>query len=165
MPVYLSYSDGEGEGAGVGIALWCPCGRIVGGYMQLPLEVRQTWSHAATAGDHYDIFEIEAGGPALILHNWCHLFTAGALWLHFIDNELALATLVKGSSSVLSGQCITAYTHSKVADCGLWPWFDIVSSEDNPVDKLSRNVKDGPWELLPITFPPELLCSLRQYLS
>ena len=89
MPVYLSYSDGEGEGAGVGIALWCPCGQIVCGYRQLPMEVRQTWSRAATAGDHYDIFEIEAVGPALILHNWCHLFTAGALWLHFIDNESA----------------------------------------------------------------------------
>ena len=91
----------------------------------------------------------------------------GAIWKapNFIDNDLALATLVKGSSSVLSGECITSYTHSKVADIGLWPWFDRVASEDNPVDKLSLGVMDGPWELLSIVFPPELLCGLVEYLS
>ena len=73
-PVYLSYSDGEGEGAGMGIALWCPDGRVLGGYLKLPEEVRSTWTRASTAGDHYDIFEIEAVGPALILHNWSHPF-------------------------------------------------------------------------------------------
>ena len=117
-----------------------------------------------SAGDHYDIFEIEAVGPALILHNWLHLMAPGALWIHYIDNDSALATLVKGSSSVMSGECITAYTHSKVAEAGLWPWFDRVATDDNPVDKLSRGVMNGPWELLPIVFPPDLLCSLREYL-
>ena len=121
LPMFLSYSDGEGEGAGVGVALWCPGGRIVGGDMKFPMEVRQTWSRMTSAGDHYDIFEIEAVGPALILHNWIHLFTPGALWIHFIDNGSARATLAKGSSSVLSGECIT-------------------------VDKLSRGVMDGPRE-------------------
>ena len=69
-PTFVSYSDGEGEGAGVGIAIWCPNGTILGGYLQVPEEVREVWSRQATAGDHYDIFEIEAIGPALILHNF-----------------------------------------------------------------------------------------------
>ena len=150
-------------GAGVGIGMWCPCGRVVGGYLQLPAEVRQTWTRINTAGDHYDIFEIEAVGPALILHNWMHLFSPGALWVHYIDNDSARATLVKGSSSVLSGECITAFTHSKISEIGLWPWFDRVATDDNPVDKLSRGCMDGPWELLPVVFPPELLSSLRAY--
>lgn len=81
--------------------------------------------------------------------------------MHFIDNDSALATLVKGSSLVLSGECITAYTQSKVAGAGLWPRFDRVASDDNPVGKLSCGVMDGPWDLLPIVFPPDLLCSLR----
>ena len=164
-PVFLSYSDGEGETAGVGVALWCPNGHTVGGYMRLPDEVRESWTRKATAGDHFDIFEVEAVGPALILHNWGHYFTENALWLHFIDNESALATLVKGSSSVLSGECITAYTHAKIAELGIWPWFDRVSSEDNPVDKLSRGKMAGPWLLDQITFPEELLCSLRKYVA
>ena len=164
-PMFVSYSDGEGDSAGVGIALWCPGGRTIGGYIKLPDEVRSTWSRVAATGDHYDIFEIEAVGPALILHNWADLFVPGALWVHYIDNDSALATLVKGSSSVMSGECITAFTHSKIADLGLWSWFDRVASDDNPVDKLSRGSMDGPWELVPIEFPQALLVSLRAYTS
>ena len=131
----------------------------------LPEEVRQVWSRAATAGDHYDIFEIEAVGPALVLYNFAHVFVQHALWLHFIDNEAALATLVKGSSSVLSGEVITAYTHERAAAHGLWSWYDRVASDDNPVDQLSRGVMEGPWKLMPVGFPPVLLTRLKEYLS
>ena len=79
MPCFLWYSDGEGEGAGVVIAMWRPCGRVVGGYLKLWSEVRDSWFRMESAGGHYDIFEIEAVGPALILHNWIHLLTPGAL--------------------------------------------------------------------------------------
>ena len=166
LPVFVSYSDGEGEGAGVGVALFppdniCP----VGGYMKLPDEIREVWSRAATSDDAYDIYEIEAVGPALVLHNWLHLLPEGSLWIHFIDNDAALSTLVKGSSSVLSGECITAYVHAMIADRGLWSWFDRVSSSDNPVDQLSRCKMEGPWELKGIEFPSVLLSSLRAYLS
>ena len=149
-PLFLSYSDGEGETAGVGIALWFPDGSSIGGFIKLPEQVREVWSRAAMCGDHFDIFEIEAIGPALVLHNWGHHIPQGSLWLHFIDNEAALATLVKGSSSVMSGEVITAYTHSLCADRGLWAWFDRVCSADNPVDKLSRGKPDGPWTLVEI---------------
>ena len=87
------------------------------------------------------------------------------MWLHFIDNEAALATLVKGSSSVQSGEVITAFTHSLVAARGLWAWFDRVASADNPVDKLSRGELKGPWELRDIEFPPRLLDELRTYIG
>ena len=111
------------------------------------------WSRSAVCGDHYDIFEIEAVGPALVLHNFGQYITPGSLWLHFIDNEAALATLIKGSSSVMSGEVITAYTHSMAASSGIWAWFDRVASTDNPVDKLSRGVLKGPWELRDLEFP------------
>ena len=163
-PVFLSYSDGEGEGAGVGVAVWCPNGTVLGGYLKLHEEVRSVWSRSASASDHYDIFEIEAVGPALIPYNFGHAFTQDALRLHFIDNDAALATPVKGSSSILSGEVITAYTHEKAASLGLWSWFDRVASDDNPVDKLSRGVMQGPWRLQPIGFPPGLLSRLREYL-
>ena len=73
----------------------------------------------------------------MVLRNWADMIVPGSLWVHYIDNDSALATLVKGSSSVMSGECITAFTHSKIADLGLWTWFDRVASDDNPVDKLS----------------------------
>ena len=149
----------------MGVAIWCPCGTIVGGYLVVPDEVRQTWSRAATAGDHYDIYEIEAIGPALILYNFAQYFTQDSFWIHYIDNDAALATLVKGSSSVLSGEVITAYTHNRISDLGLWSWFDRVASSDNPVDGLSRGKMDGPWQLEDIVFPPALLWELRTYLG
>ena len=96
MPKLVSYSDGEGDKAGVGIAVWFPCGRCIGGYIQLPHEVRGVWSRASTAGADFDIFEIEAVGPALILWNWLKLFPPNCLWIHFIDNDNASASLVKG---------------------------------------------------------------------
>ena len=165
MPYYVSYSDGEGETAGIGIALWFPDGSSIAGYIQLPEEVRNLWSRRKTGStDHFDIFEIEALGPALILANWGHLLQPG-FWVHYIDNDAALATLVKGSSSVMSGECISAYTHSMVASSGLWPWFDRVDSAANPVDKLSRGELKGPWKLLPITFPEKLLQSITSFLG
>ena len=66
------------------------------------------WSWQATAGDTYDIFEIEAVGSALILHSWLHHITPGASWLHITDTDAALATRVEGSASVLSGGSIMA---------------------------------------------------------
>ena len=164
LPKLLSYSDGEGKG-GVGVALWLPSGKTIAGYLALPEEVRQVWSRAATAGEHFDIFEIEAVGPALILHNWLNYFPSNCLWLHWIDNDSALAALVKGSSRVLSGEVITAFTHAQIARAGMWSWFDRVASADNPVDKLSRGELKGDWDLLPIEFPPVLLSELRRYLA
>ena len=70
-----------------------------------------------------------------------------------------------GSSSVLSGKVITAYTHSRAAALGLWAWFDRVASGDHPVDKLSRGAMDGPWKLVDIVFPPIPLSDLRTYLN
>ena len=65
----------------------------------------------------------------------------------------------------MSGECITAFTHSRIADLGLWTWFDRVASDDNPVDTLSRGCMEGSWELKPIEFPQVLLASLRAYTS
>ena len=122
------------------------------------------WSRAATAGAEFDIYEIEAVGPALILWNWLSSFPPNCLWVHFIDNESALATLVKGSSSVLSGECITAFTHARIATAGVWSWFDRVASKDNPVDQLSRGKMDGNWDIVPIEFPLPLRRDLQRYL-
>ena len=124
------------------------------------------WSRRVPDCDDFkDILEIEAVGPALILSNFGHLFPPEAPWLHFVDNDAAMAALVRGSSSVLSGECITAYTHQLIAHYGLRSWFDRVDTAANPVDKLSRGELSGDWELLPISFPPELLESICAFLA
>ena len=65
---------------------------------------------------------------------------------------------------MLSGEYITAFTHSRIASVGLCAWFDRVASKDNPVDQLSRGKLEGEWELLEISFPDPLLGDLRRYL-
>ena len=142
-----------------------PGARAVAGYIQVPDLLRRVWSRQTpTQPEHLDIFEIEAVGPLLVLHNFGQRMT-GHLWLHFIDNDAACATLVRGSSSVLSGELITSMTHELVAKFNVWPWFDRVDSESNPVDKLSRGVMAGDWDLVPISFPPRLERSLVEFLG
>ena len=131
----------------------------------VPDVIRQLWSRqTASQPDHLDIFEIEAVGPLLVLHNFGHLMV-GCLWLHFIDNDAALATLVRGSSSVMSGEFITSWTHGLVAKRNLWPWFDRVDTGSNPVDKCSRGVLGGDWDLKPICVPPKLINALVAFLG
>ena len=162
IPVAVSYSDGEGTGC-VGVALWAPCGKTVAGRMVVPDAIRDLWSRAMVAGEAYDIYELEAIGPALVLSNFGHLLQDCA-WFHFIDNACALSSFIKGSSSVLSADCIASFTSELAAKKNLWTWFDRVDTKSNPVDGLSRGDLEGEWELMDITFPSDLLLSLRAYL-
>ena len=161
LPLAISYSDGEGETAGVGIGLWLPDGTILGGYTRVPSAVRKMWLQRSSLEGARDIFQIEAVGPLLILWNWGHLFR-DHLWIHFIDNEGALASLAKGSSSVLSGEIIVGLTHELAASLGILGWYDRVDSASNPVDKLSRVEMKGPWKLVKINFPACLLQRMAQ---
>ena len=165
LPVAVSYSDGEGVDGGIGVALWLPGRRARAGYIRTRIAVRELYARARRAeAEIFDIFEVEAVGPALALGNWGHDMQ-GMLCLHFIDNESVIAALVKGSSSVLSGEVITAYTHGLVARYSLMPWFDRVDSKSNPVDGLSRNRLEGDWDLVPIVFPTDLSDQLNLFLA
>ena len=118
-PLFVSYSDGEEEGAGVGIALFFPDGSSIAGYLRFRRCVLDLWSRSRLAGEDCDIYEIEAVGPALVLDSWDHLIPEGSLWIHLIDNEVALSTLIKGSPSVISGACIVSVTYLHVAERAL----------------------------------------------
>ena len=123
------------------------------GYIAVPKRVRELWAfqRQRTLG-FYDIQEIEAIGPLLVLHNWGHLLR-GALWVHYIDNAGALAALVKGSSPATQTDLIVGDTWSRVAALGVLPWFDRVDTKSNPVDGLSRGRMSGPWRLVEIHTP------------
>ena len=81
----------------------------------------------------------------LILHNVGEDLK-DALWLHFIDNSGALSSLVRGGSSVESGDRITGLTWSHIVRVGCMPWFDRVDSASNPTDGLSRERLLGPMD-------------------
>ena len=169
----ITYSDGEGGDAGIGIAAWCPArlGSVpLAGFLEVPLEVRHLWNTQrarASKGaqacnrEFNDIMEIEGIAPLLILHNWPWLMK-DCLWLHFIDNNSALGSLVKGSASVCQQDIIIGHTWSLAAKQGVLPWFDRVDSKSNPVDGLSRKDFSGSWNWQPISFPAFVLWDLRK---
>jgi len=163
----LSYSDGEGSDAGVGIAAWCPerIGDVpLAGFIEIPDEIRHLWSSQkakyAETGEMYDIAEIEAVGPLLILHTWPWLLR-DALWIHFIDNNGALGALVNGSATVQSQEIITGCTWQLISKLQVLPWFDRVDTASNPVDGLSRKNFSGNWSFRTISFPQTVLELLR----
>ena len=138
--------------------------------MEIPSEVRALWSaqrfHASKAAsntsvDYNDILEIEAIAPLLILHNWPWL-VKDALWIHFIDNNSALGSLVKGSSSVGQQDILVGHTWCMVAHLNTLPWFDRLDSKSNPVVGLSRKDFSGNWNWMPIQFPLYVLWDLQK---
>jgi hypothetical protein len=165
-PLVLSYSDGEGDDAGVGVAVWFPGGGPPeAGYLQVPEALRAIWYRQRGRGMRFDdIFQVEAVGPALILHQWGRRMR-GMMWLHFIDNAGAQAALVNGSSSVHEGDIITGYVWEEIAHNRIFAWFDRVASQSNPVDKLSRGQFSGPWTSIhQMRLPPKLLARLQREL-
>ena len=69
-----------------------------------------------------------------------------SLWVHFIDNVAAEYALVKGSSSIRSGDVVVGETWRWIQKLNVAPYFDRVASESNPVDGLSRGRREGPWQ-------------------
>ena len=142
----VTYSDGEGADAGLGIALWsseCTNGPLAA-YCRIPDSIRKLWGRQGGA-EHRDIFQIEAIGPLAILCTFPN-YVKDALWLHFIDNVAAEYALVKGSSSIRSGDVVVGETWRRIQKLNAAPYFDRVASESNPVDGLSRGRREGPWQ-------------------
>ena len=153
VPAFLSfretvvtYSDGEGADAGLGIALWssrCPRGPLAA-YCEIPEVIRCLWDKQK-AEEHRDIFLIEAVGPLALLTTFPKMLK-GTMWTHYIDNVGAEYSLVKGSSSTDAGDIVVGETWKRIAELDVFPYFDRVASESNPVDGLSRGRRHGPWE-------------------
>ena len=114
--------------------------------------------------DFQDIIEVEAVAPLLILHNWPELLR-GALWIHFIDNNSALGSLVKGSASVTQQDLVVGHTWARVAQLKVLPWFDRVDTHSNPVDGLSRKDFSGDWIWKEITFPRQFIKELKHQMN
>ena len=140
-PFVITLSDGEGTGS-VAAAIWSPL--APGGVHQLrwfqldlPPSALYAWSEGKELEPQRHINKIEAIVPAICLCTWSHLIR-GSLWVHFIDNDGALACLVSGYSKSSSLSAIVDYTWAQIPVLGCWPWFERVPSKCNIVDGLPR---------------------------
>ena len=162
LPHVVSYSDGEGGRAGIGVAVWTSRspGRPLAAFCEVPLVMRQLWARRAGATPPFnDIFLIEALGPLILLCTFPNVFKE-CMWLHFIDNEAAQHSLVKGSSSIASGDAIVGETWRRIQALHCWAYFDRVESEANPVDGLSRGARIGPWTQVHKAIIPEAVLDM-----
>ena len=146
MKRVVSYSDGEGDGAGVGVCVWATgMAKPLAKYLAIPPELRRVWNtKMGTDEIGNDIYLIEAVGPLVLLCTFPKVMN-NSLWLHFIDNTSAQYSLVRGSSSVYSGDHIIGLTWEMSAQLGTYPYYDRVHTKSNPIDGVSRGDFTGPW--------------------
>jgi len=162
VELVVSYSDGEGGDAGVGVAVWSrERPRPLAAFAVVPDVVRKLWGRVAGRAPPYnDIFLIEAVGPLLVLYTFPNV-VKNKLWIHFIDNTAAQSALIRGSSSVASGDQVVGLTWHRIQRLSTRPFFERVESKANPVDGLSRGRREGPWsEVHPANFPVHELLPL-----
>ena len=114
-------------------------------YAEVPEILRKQWRVIQGSKDFEDIFLVEALGPLLLLCAFPKLLR-NCLWIHFIDNSAAEASLIRGASSSDLGDHVVGLTWATIQKRQLWAYFDRVSSKANPVDGLSRRRFHGPWE-------------------
>jgi len=166
LPSVVSYSDGEGGLAGIGAAIWHPhYARPFAVYSEVPNEIRETWRVIQGSEGFEDIFLVEALRPLLLLKAFPKVLR-NCLWLHFIDNSAAEASLIRGSSSSDLGDHVIGLTWSLIQKHRLWAYFDRVSTKANPVDGLSRRCFQGPWEqVVQLPFPVEALVAFAALLG
>ena len=164
LSVLISYSDGEGKRAGVGVALWAPWRQFpVAAYTRVPDCIREMWAAVDGRSDLNDIFLVEAVGPLLLLKAIPKLMRR-CLWIHFVDNTTAEASLISGTSTLAAGSHVVALTWEECAGHEVWP-YDRVESEANPVDKLSRGESNGPCRgVAHVDFPVAEIMSMSERL-
>ena len=163
LPTIVSYSDGEGSSAGIGVAAWVPGLEFpVAAYARVPKRIRNLWARMAEKREYRDIFLVEAIGPLILLTAFPRLLR-DALWLHFIDNSAAEASLISGSSGLQAADHIVGLTWEIAGRRRLWPYFDRVASASNPVDCLSRGNFEGHWkQVFTLVFPLADLLQLAE---
>ena len=142
----MSYSGGEGDTEGVRVSkLSCLAPRPRVAFAMAPDVIRRLWARRAGTGVYHDIFLVDAIGPLLLLCTYPEILR-GSAWVHYIDNTAAQHALVRGSSSISSGDHVVGATWEAASELDCWPCFDRVHTKSNPIDGVSRGDFTGPWE-------------------
>ena len=154
LPLHVTVSDGEGSGS-VAVGWWQPRNPAWTPLVTQATVPAQWQTEWAGTGQAQHINAIEAAGPALALASFPGL--AAGLWIHFVDNTAAEHALVRGGSGVHGLNLLTYWTWSEARQRTLYLWVARVASKDNPVDQLSRGVREDlyaqGWQHVPPLWP------------
>ena len=98
-----------------------------------------------------------------LLVPWFHgatLHHQDLLW--FIDNEAAVASLIRGSSSQIDVHTLVQVAHFLFQRFQIRVWIEWIDSESNPSDGLSRDgvsdswTRSQPWDVSEVSYPDPL---------
>ena len=78
-------------------------------YTEVPSLIRDRWKKTDGNELRNDMYFVEALGPLLLLIAFPNVLK-DCLWIHFIDNTAAEASLIRGTSSVEGGDHIVGLT-------------------------------------------------------
>ena len=122
----------------------------------VPPEVIQTWEDRTQ--------QIYPGETLCgLLVPWFHGTTLShqdILW--FIDNEAAVASLIRGSSSQIDVHTLVQVAHFLFQRFQIRVWIEWIDSESNPSDGLSRDgvcdswTRSQPWDVSEVSYPEPL---------
>ena len=154
LPLFLSYSGGEGAG-GVGGVLLPRAFRTKHGSLEFDSSLPRYFSSVLPSEapgqfgietlDLAHITAIESAAVLLTLHTFENL--REGLWFHFVDNESALGSIIKGNSPSMVMNGLAALIHEECAVRRLYLYVQYVDSAANPADPPSRGSAppEDPW--------------------
>ena len=126
----------------------------------VPEPIRRLWAYQKDS--NVNILEVEANGLLILLENWVDILQH-CLWVHYIENNDALAALIKGSSSVLQADLKVGETWASVVRqrsyLGSTEWIP------DPVDGILRQGLYLPWLFRPVRFPELILTDIIKFLE
>lgn len=123
LPCVASYSEG-GSYAGIGAAVWHGKEVPLVVFSTVPTVIRNQWQRFSGTDGHGDIFLIEALGPLVLLLVFPKIFR-DAMWIYYIDNTAAEASLIRGATSSYIGNHIVGLTWLLIQKRRLWPYFEL----------------------------------------
>ena len=96
--------------------------------------------------------------------------------IFFIDNQSAMAALIRASSRVADCSLLSLFTSLLCMRLQIRPWYEYVNTKQNPADRLSRlgfsdahvseHIRSGKW--MPLNYSPDwdlVMGSLTYFLS
>ena len=105
---------------------------VVAATLDVPLEVIECWKQRKQ-----QIFSAEAFDPLTATWDCAALRERDVIW--FVDNEAAVATLIRGASTQGDVQAIVEASHLLWSLRRLRVWIEWIDSDSNPSDGLSRD--------------------------
>eukprot|EP00435_Cladocopium_sp_Y103_P039661 s4259_g10.t1 len=161
---WVVFTDGafepdQAQPASIGGVLIHPQGKVVSFFGAF---LNETLTAEFLADSKHPIYELEIFPLIVAVRAWSN-FLAGQLVVHYLDNDAARSSFVRGDAGTRLGRVLVENYLDQEYKCRFAPWFARVASVSNPADSPSRLELDAPWLLGVKQYPLVLPTHLSQW--